>query len=63
VRLTLDGLDDFGGYVVAEANHCKIKSKSKKLDAIYEKIQGLLDKFTDEEQPKTVKIEDAHKRS
>jgi hypothetical protein len=57
--ITLDDLDDFGGYVAAEANHCKDKPKAKKLDAIFEKIQGLLDKFTDEEPPKTVKIEDA----
>ncbi len=61
VMMTLDDLDDFGGYVAAEANHCKDKSKTKKLDAIFEKIQGLLDKFTDEEPPKTVKIEDARK--
>lgn len=61
VRMTLDDLDDFGGYVAAEANHCQDKSKAKKLDAIFEKIQGLLDKFTDEEPPRTVKIEDARK--
>lgn len=61
VMMTLDDLDDFGGYVAAEANHCKDKSKAKKLDAIFEKIQGLLDKFTDEEPPQTVKIEDARK--
>jgi hypothetical protein len=61
VEMTLDDLDDFGGYVAAEANHCKDKSKAKKLDAVFEKIQCLLDKFTDEEPPKTVKIEDARK--
>lgn len=61
VMMTLDDLDDFGGFVAAEANHCKDKTKGKKLDAIFEKIQGLLDKFTDEEPSKTVKIEDARK--
>jgi hypothetical protein len=61
VEMTLDDLDDFGGSIAAEANHCKDKSKAKKLDAIFEKIQGLLDNFTDEVPPKTVKIEDARK--
>ncbi len=62
VRLTLDDLDDFGGYVAAEANHCKDKSKARKLDAILEKIQRLLDTFTDEELPQTVTIVDARKK-
>ncbi len=61
VMLSLDDLDDFGGYVAAEANHCENKPKAKKLDAIFEKIQALLDKFTDEEPPQIVKIEDARK--
>jgi hypothetical protein len=61
VRMTLEDLDDFGGHVAAEANHCKDKSKAKKLDAIFEKIQALLDEFTDEEPPKTLKIEDTRK--
>lgn len=51
VMMSLDDLDDFGGFVAAEANHCKDKSKGKKLDVIFEKIQALLDKFTDEELP------------
>jgi hypothetical protein len=61
VMMTLDDLDDFGGYVAAEANHCKDKAKARRLDTIFEKIQDLLDRFTDEEPPKTVKIEDARK--
>lgn len=61
VLMTLDDLDDFGGYVAAEANHCTNKSKGRKLDAIFEKVQALLEKFTDEEPPKTVKIEEARK--
>ncbi len=51
VMMTLDDWDDFGGYVAAEANHCRDKSRAQKLDAIFERIQGLLDKFTDEELP------------
>ncbi len=61
VWMTLDDLDDIGGGVAAEANQCKDKSRARKLDAIFEKIQALLDKFTDEAPPKTVKIADAGK--
>jgi hypothetical protein len=61
VMMSLDALDDFAGYIAAEANHCEDKKKRNKLDAVFEKIQRLLDKYTDEEPPKTVKIEDARK--
>ncbi len=61
VMMSLDALDDFAGYIAAEANHCEDKKKRNKLDTIFEKIQRLLDKFTDEEPPKTIKIEDARK--
>ena len=61
VMMTLDDLDDFGGYVAAEANHCNDKKKQKKLDAIFQKVQDLLDNYTDEEPPQTIKIEDAKK--
>ena len=59
MMMSLDDLDDLGGYVAAESNHCRDKKKQKRLDAIFGKIQGLLDTYTDEEPPKTVKIEDA----
>jgi hypothetical protein len=59
VMLTLDDLDDLGGYVAAEANHCDDTKKRKKLDAVFEKIQRLLDTHTDEEPAATVKIGDA----
>jgi len=49
VLMSLDALDDFGGYVAAEANHCDDKKKQKKLDAIFQKIQDLLDKYSDAE--------------
>jgi hypothetical protein len=61
VMLTLDDLDDLIGHVAAEANHCGNKRKVKKLDGIAEKIQELLDTFTDEEPPKTVNIEEARR--
>ena len=61
VQFTLDDWDDFGGYIAAEANHCDDKKKEKKLDNIFSKIQNILDTYTDEEPPKTIKIEDARK--
>lgn len=61
VMMSLDDLDDFGGYIAAEANHCDDKRKEKKLDAVFEKVQDLLGKYTDEEPPQTLKIEDARK--
>jgi len=48
VMMTLGDLDDFGGYIAAEANHCDEKRKQQRLDAIFEKIQALLDKYTNE---------------
>jgi hypothetical protein len=61
VMMSLDALDDFGGYIAAEANHCTDKKKRNKLDAVFEKIQSLLDKYTDEEPPKTIRIEEGKK--
>jgi hypothetical protein len=61
VMMTLDDLDDFGGYIAAEANHCDDKKKEKKLDAIFEKTQKLLEKYTDDEPPETINLEDARK--
>ncbi|QDU93716.1 plasmid pRiA4b ORF-3 family protein [Lignipirellula cremea] len=62
VMMTLDDLDDFGGYIAAEANHCEDNKKQKKLDAVFEKIQRLLDTYTDEASPQTLKIEDARQK-
>lgn len=60
VMMTLDDLDDFGGYVAAEANHCEGR-KQKALDGIFGKIQKLLENderqtlsFLDAKQSKTV---------
>jgi len=61
VMMTLDELDEFGGYVAADANHCDDRKKQKKLDAIFEKVQNQLEAFTDEEPPQTIKFEDAKK--
>ena len=56
VLLTLDDLEDLGGYIAAEANHTTDKKLRKKLDAIFSKIQDLLETHADEEPPKSLKI-------
>ncbi len=61
VMMTLDDLEDFGGYNAAKANHCNDENQQNKLDAVFEKIQRLLDTYTDEESPQILKIEDARK--
>jgi hypothetical protein len=48
MMLTLDDLEDFGGFIAAEANHCDDRGKQKKLDAIFDKIQTLQDGHTEE---------------
>lgn len=59
VMMTLDDLDDLGGYIAAEANDCDDAKKQRKLDAVLGKIQSVLDGHTDEAPPQTLKIEDA----
>jgi len=49
VMMTLGDLDDFAGYIAAEANHCDDRKKEDKLDAVFDKIQELLDWYSDEE--------------
>ena len=61
VLLTLDDLDEIGGYVAAGANHSEDEKKSKKLETIFRKIQKLLDTHTDEEPPQTTNFEAARK--
>ena len=61
VLLTLDDLDEIGGYVAAGANHSEDEKKSKKLETIFRKIQKLLDTHTDEELPHTINFEAARK--
>ena len=44
-------------YIAAQATHSKDKKVRKKLDAIFSKIQDLLETHSDEESPKTLGIE------
>jgi hypothetical protein len=73
VMLNLDHLEDLGGHIAAGADQTKDKIAAgadqtkdkkvrKKLDAIYSKIQDLLEAHSDQESPKTLKIEDAQRR-
>ena len=48
VMMTLDDLEDFGGYIAAEANHTEDRMLGRKLDRIFEKCQRLLETYTDE---------------
>jgi hypothetical protein len=61
VRLSLDDLEDLGGYVAAEANHTSDPRLRKKLDAIFSKINHLLELHTDEEPPKSLRLEETQR--
>ncbi|WP_198422262.1 plasmid pRiA4b ORF-3 family protein [Gimesia chilikensis] len=61
IMMTLDALNDFGNYFAAEFNHCDDEKQQKKLSNILNKIQHLLDTYTDEESPQILKIEDAYR--
>jgi len=61
IKMTLDDLDQLSGCVAAEANHTKNKKLGKNLDRIFDKIAGLLERYTDEPPPKTLKVEDDQK--
>jgi hypothetical protein len=55
VMMTLDNWDELGGYVAAEANNTGDKKLQKKFDAIFSKIQDLLDSQTDDESSLTIR--------
>lgn len=49
VAFTLDDWEHLQGYIAAEANHCEIKSLAKELDGLFDRIQGILENYTDQE--------------
>lgn len=61
VPLSLDDWEELGDYIAAEANHTEDEKLGKKLELLFNKIQTILDTHTDEEPPKTLKIEEAKK--
>jgi hypothetical protein len=61
VMLNLDHLEDLGGHIAAGADQTKDKKVRKNLDAIYSKLQDLLEAHSDQESSKALKIEDAQR--
>ena len=49
VELSLDEIEEIQGYVAAEANHCKDAKLERELDSLFEKLQGFLDSYDDQE--------------
>lgn len=45
VAYTLDELDDLAGFIAAEANHAEDKNLEKKLEALYDKISNIENKY------------------
>ncbi|NQU20920.1 MAG: hypothetical protein HQ567_06520, partial [Candidatus Nealsonbacteria bacterium] len=56
VYFTLCELDGLSGSIAAEANHTTDKTLEKKLDRVFDKIQRLLDQYTDEEPAPALKV-------
>ena len=46
---TLDDLEELSGYVGAEANHAKDKKLQRELDRLFERMQAVLESYTDED--------------
>ena len=55
VDLTLDDIDDLLGCVAAEANHCDDGKVRRVLDSVCDHLSRVLDQFTDETPPATVR--------
>ena len=49
VDLTLDDIEEIQGYVAAEANHCDNRKLERELDVVFDKLQFILDSFTDQD--------------
>jgi len=62
VMMTLDALEDFGGYVAAEANHTQDKRIGRALDRILDKISRLQDSYTQDDDQPTITMGEAAKR-
>jgi hypothetical protein len=48
-RFTLDDWEELAGWVAFEANHTKDKKLGKELDHLFDRIQDLLDSYTDQD--------------
>ena len=59
LMMTLDEFEDFGGFIAAESNRTDDMKLQKKLDAIFQRIQRILEAHTDEDNDKPLSIEQA----
>jgi hypothetical protein len=59
LMMTLDEFEDFGGYIAAESNRTDDRKLQKKFDAIFQRIQRILEAHTDEDNDKPLSIEQA----
>jgi hypothetical protein len=48
-RFNLGELDDLAGYVAAEANHAKDKKLKKRLAGLFDRIETVLESYTDQD--------------
>ena len=48
LNLSLDDIEDLQGHVAAEANHTLNAKLRKRLDKIFVKLQGFLDRYDDQ---------------
>lgn len=48
LNLSLDDIEDLHGDVAAEANHTRDAKLRKRLDKIFVKLQGFLDRYDDQ---------------
>jgi len=51
---TLDDLEELMGYVAAEANHTKFTNLREELDRLFERMEEVLNSYTDEDDGPTV---------
>ena len=50
VEWSLDEIEDVQGYVAAEANHTNNKKLERELDRLFDKLQGFLDAYDDQDE-------------
>ena len=50
LRLTLDDFEELQGNIAAVANHTKSKRLKKELDAVWKRIQTIMDTYTDQDE-------------
>jgi Plasmid pRiA4b ORF-3-like protein len=48
-RFTLEDLDELAGYVASEANHAKNKKLKKEWDDLFDRIEAILDGYSDQD--------------